>query len=201
MFFRKKRADSIDSLDKQVEKLLKDDPRIASLIEEDPSRKDILYGRMVEGYKRNKGIIKGAEIVDKVDRILGPIEAALAWFGPGPGYLASFGLRAIEEGLFKIPYAVYYTAKTGDYKALPGWALSEAAATVLPYGDIIDTLPIYKNRANRYMRKYVADDFVDYYGKKKEEPKQRRPEGKVIPFPRRKKMAEEEELAGVGRAA
>src|SRR3989344_5978244 len=167
-------------LEDQLAKLLKENPRLKGKIDERPELYQTLKSQYELAYEKYRGIIRGGELVDRVDRVLGPVEAALRWFGPGPGYIASFGLRAIEEALFKIPYAINYTAKTRDIGALPGWIASEAAATVLPYGDIIDVAPIYKGRARSYVRKAAAQAFEDYLVKQgllepleKKEPKRR----------------------------
>lgn len=167
------------SLDTQVNKIIEENGDIRKYISLNPDLKHVLYSRYNELYERYRGVIKGAEIVDSIDRILGPIEAALRWFGPGLGYIASFGLRAIEEVLFKIPYSIYYAAKTKDVKGVLGYALAETAATILPYGDILDVLPVYKMTAKKYLRDTVANSFLDYLRKGKEE--------KVVPLkvPRR----------------
>ena len=170
-------------LEYQVKKTIEENPEIGNYLKAEPKLHSVLY-RMHDDlyakseqikkriYDEHHGIIKGAELVDKVDRIFGPIEAGLRWLGPGIGYMASFGLRAIEELVFKIPYSIYYGAKTKlkDIKGLMGMALAEAAATILPYGDVLDALPTYKWIANRYvsnefekyMRNSLAKSFLDY---------------------------------------
>jgi len=173
------RSKSSGSLDSQVVQIINENPDIRKYISSDPNLKNELYSRYNAMYDKYKGIIKGAELVDKVDRILGPIESALRWFGPGVGYVASFGLRAMEELMFKIPYSIYYAGTTRDFKGAAGYVLAETAATVLPYGDsYVDILPIYKNTSQKYLRNAVAKDFMDYLKKAQEQAKK----AQVIPM-------------------
>ena len=157
------------SLDSQVDQIIKENPDINKYISLNPDLKDVLYSHYNRLYGQYKGIIRGAEIVDYWDRILGPIEAGLRWFGPGIGYILSFGLRAIEELVLKIPYSIYYGFKTKDFKGILNYALAETAATVLPYGDILDVLPVYKWTAQKYVRNAIAESFLDYVRKPAEE--------------------------------
>ena len=176
------------TIDTQLKKIIDENPDIENYVKTNPQLMDVLTKQYHSLYENQKGIIKGAELVDKVDQFLGPIEAALRWFGPGVGYIGSFGLRAIEELVFKIPYSIYYAGKTKDYKGVIGYILAETAATVLPYGDLLDVLPVYEWTAKKYFRDEVAKSFLEYVRKPRAVP------GESTDQPRKKQKSLDDAL-------
>jgi len=149
-------------LDYQVNKILDDYQDIKLYVRKKPELLERLKKTYKTAYEKNKWAMKGADFIDSVDQFLGPAEAVTRWFGPGLGYLISGGLR-LAEWAVKLPYSIYYGTKTGDWGSVGIWAANEAAAFLLPFGDLIDVVPVYKWRANKYLRGTVADAFKKQY--------------------------------------
>ncbi|MEM3112945.1 MAG: hypothetical protein QXI33_00795 [Candidatus Pacearchaeota archaeon] len=110
--------------------------------------------------KEYKGPIYFGRIIGKWDRITSGA-GMLSELVPGVGSAAS-ALEEIPELISKAIYAVYYTGKTGDWKAIPYWVAAETASFI-PFGvgDLVDWTNIYFNRARKKMKDAVKTKFKE----------------------------------------
>lgn len=135
------------SIQDVVDKILEENPLFRNNYTFQLAVKDI--------YEKYKVLYKTSEVVDKVDRIIGPIEAVLRAMGPGVGYLSCSLLRVGEELFLKIPFATYYAAKTKNFTQVGLWAGMELLATLLPFGDLIDIYPAYRKGTERLIEREI----------------------------------------------
>jgi hypothetical protein len=144
-----------------VDEILREDEYIRSLVIQNPEYRGLLERNVSEAFKKYRGVIYGARVVDSWDRVtsaLGLIGDAVGPFSAGAGNLFSAG-EEIVEGIPKGIYALYYLKKTGDKKAIPLWAGAEAASFIPYVGDAIDMTNIYVNRARRMTKEKAKEEF------------------------------------------
>lgn len=148
-----------ENLDEHVNTLIRNNPNIRSAIEKNPRNYDILKRTAYDLYTKARPYITGAKLVDSWDRVTSSL-SLLAEAFPGAGQLVSAGEEVVEL-IPKVFYSLYYALKTKDYKALPYFALAEAASFIPIVGDLIDLSNIYVNRARKTFQRKVANSFLE----------------------------------------
>lgn len=162
----------MSSIDSLVDEVIDHNEEISQMIGQDPNLRNNLYEVVRQNYTRYKGALKGAEFVDKVDKVAGPLEAALQYFAPigTPLYGIAEFAKVAEWGLLKLPYAIYYAVKTKDYSNVLSWTATEAAAHLIPFGNVIDVLPTYTKFTKDYFIKKSSEQFINSLSRKSVEP-------------------------------
>lgn len=115
-----------------------------------------LIERLVD--EKDKKLLYYARSIDRIDRILGPIESVLQFYGSPPMQVAGTILEIAELGLLKIPFIIKYLRQTKDYDALYSWLPREIFAISVPFGDFIDISKAYHNQARNYFEKKVIEE-------------------------------------------
>jgi len=131
---------------KTLEEIMGEDAEIKNAVDNNPNLYDSLLGIHESEYERLRIPIKAYELVDKCDKYLAIAETALRVPGPGQnmlGYVALRGPELIIKGLASL----YYGAKTKDWKGVRNLAAMETAATLAPFGEMVNVLPAYKKTA------------------------------------------------------
>lgn len=144
-----------------VNEILREDEGIRQAVIYNPRYRALLEQMTLETFKKYKGVLKGARLVDSWDRVtsaIGLVGDAVGPFTGGAGNIVS-ALEEIPELIPKAIYAVYYRAKTGDKKAIPYWTAAEAASFIPYVGDAIDMANIYVDRARKMTKEKVKKDF------------------------------------------
>ncbi len=144
-----------------VNEILREDESIRLAIVENPKYRELLEKEIVSAFKKYKNVIRGARVIDSWDRVssvLGLASDAAAPFTAGLSSLISAG-EEVVEGIPKGIYAIYYGIKTGDWKALPKWALYEGASFIPVVGDAIDMTNVYITRARKMTKEKVKKKF------------------------------------------
>lgn len=141
------------NLDAIISKIVGRNPKLKRAVREDPQLKRQLTGIVDDYYSRNKGLLSWAKFNDKINRILGPAEAGLRYFSPlgTVGFGLYSAAKLLHYALIKLPYTIYYAAKTRDLKGSIGLALSDIAKYVIPFGTAADILPLYERTVNKYI--------------------------------------------------
>jgi hypothetical protein len=154
-----------EDLGYHVDQIISEYKPIRDAIEQKPYLRDALTEYMKHTLYEYKWLLYGAKTVDSVDKIAAVVELGAGFFGPQ----AETGVKAVTEPLeavLKIPYAVYYTAKAGDYVA-PLYFAAVEAASLIPYlGEAVDFADLYVGRVRTQMRRKVADRFLENIVKK-----------------------------------
>ncbi len=121
----------------------------------------LLFSLYKEQYEKYKDLIVGASIIDKIDMFLGPIEAVLMATGyESPRRLA--WVSRIAQEFIKVPFAVYYLARTNRITHLGYWAMSEGIAFSSGFGRLVDVFPLYRTMAKRFVRDKTCEAFIDF---------------------------------------
>jgi len=108
--------------------------------------------------EEDRKLLSHAELVDKIDRIIGPLESTLQIYG-NPFWASVGWVLEMSELLFlKAPFIMKYLQRTKDYDALVSWLPREIIATMVPYGDFIDIMNAYKNRARQYYEQQLSEE-------------------------------------------
>lgn len=159
------------SVDAVLENIIKYKPDMKKFIE-DPSTRAMLEQEINTTYQKYAKVTKFAKLIDNVDRKTAVIKSFLSIFGL-PGKLVASALD-FPELVAKGIYGAYYTAKTGDLSAMPGWAVYEGISYILPFGNLLDLRDTYKRKVKKSLDKIVAEKTVDkflakVYGNKKDE--------------------------------
>ena len=144
-----------------VNEILREDEYIRMAIINNPDYRNLLEQEISSAFKKYRGVILGAKVVDSWDRVtsaLGLVGDAVGIVSGGLGNLISAG-EEIVEGIPKGIYALYYGKKTGDWKAIPVWALYEGASFIPGIGDAIDMTNIYVNRARKMTKEKAKEEF------------------------------------------
>lgn len=97
----------------------------------------------------NKTILERAKNVDRLDRIMGPLEVALYY--SNSDVLISMGaiLSTAEIAFSKVPFMINYIRETKDYMALATILPKEIVANMFKIGGIIDIFPTYTWYVNK----------------------------------------------------
>ena len=90
-------------------------------------------------------LINYAILVDKVDRITGPLESTLQISGVESLQTIGNIISLIEDLVIKVPFVITYISSTKDLSCLASWLPKEVFAHTMPYGDMIDIMHSYKN--------------------------------------------------------
>lgn len=149
-----------------VNEILREDEDIRLAVVNNPFYREFLEKEVSDVFKDYRGIIYGARVVDSWDRVtssLGLIGDAAGVVSGGLGNVISAG-EEIVEGIPKGIYALYYGKKTGDWKAIPLWALYETASFIPGVGDLIDMTNIYVDRARYMTKNKVKENFKKKVG-------------------------------------
>ncbi len=118
-------------------------------------------------YMEHKGLLEYATLIDKVDKVLGPLEAVCRYFPQL--YVPRLIMIAVEETI-KLPFMVKYLTKVNSKESfldLIGFGIIETFATVFPYADIVDMYNLYKNSVKKYIRNEASKKFTDMMVAKK----------------------------------
>jgi len=144
-----------------VNEILREDEEIRNIVTTNPAYREFLYKKVLENFQKYKGVIYGSKVVDSWDRVTSAIGLAADAVGPFSGGIgtAISGAEEIVEGVPKGIYAVYYLAKTGDWKSIPIWGAAELASMIPYLGDAIDMTNLYVQRARKFVKKSVKKDF------------------------------------------
>jgi hypothetical protein len=154
------------NIDDTVERIIRKNPRIQQAVENDPSLRNKLSDIVEENYTSNSTLLNWAKFNDKANRILGPLEAGLRYLSPlgSIGFGIYSAAKLLHYGLLKLPYAVYYAAKTHDVKGTLALTLAEVAKYVTPFGGVGDVLPLYQKTIESYVIRNSAKKLEDYIG-------------------------------------
>lgn len=133
-----------------------EDKYVRQHLEEHPEDAGALESIIDNNRTHYKNMITAAGMVDTLDKW----GAAFALFGDIFGG-AGVGEDALEL-IYKIPYAIYYLAKTKDYGALIGWGIHEVLSLIPGVGELADVRDIYLTRARKYVIKKTVDDFREF---------------------------------------
>jgi len=175
-------------LEKEVKKIMNENPEMGEKIRKNQDLKDKLYGVLAEQYEKNKHFLYGAKWVDRVKKwaniIKLPFDIAL---GPILGYLPR-GLVNIAEMIIELPYMAYYTKKVKGQAGRKSVYGARAAIQYLPLfpgipGDIAGMIPLYERGAKKAIRKETVDIMQKYLSQK---------DDKDIEFPKDEEDKEEE---------
>ena len=126
-----------------------------------PRYRDLLEQQSVAAFKKYSGVITGAKMVDSWDRVTsaaGLLADAAGVVSAGTGNVLS-AVEEVAEGIPKGIYALYYRAKTGDWKSIPLWTEYEIASLIPFVGDAIDMTNIYVHRARKMTKEKVKKEF------------------------------------------
>lgn len=129
-----------------------------------PQARSLLEEEIDQAYDKYKNVTKFANLIDNVDKYTGTFKAFLDVFGI-PGKVLGTILD-LPELMVKGAYGMYYTFKTGDYGAAPGWAIYEGASSLLPFGQILDTEGIYTKRIEKTLEKMIVKNIVSGFLRK-----------------------------------
>ncbi len=105
--------------------------------------------------EEDKQLLKYANWVDNIDRILGPITSTCQLYGTPTIVAISTILSYAEVLLLKTPFIYKYVKRTGDYDALVTWIPKEIFANTVPYGNLIDIMKSYRNRTRRFFESKI----------------------------------------------
>jgi hypothetical protein len=123
----------------------------------DPGIKSgVLMDSYLKAREKYLPMLRFASFVDRVDMVLSPLEAILILKAPKLGA----PLMAAELGL-KAAFILYYTAKTDDFKDAAIFAANEAFGAAIPYGNMIDILPLYIFCAQNFVRQKAFEYYID----------------------------------------
>ncbi|MFP4118798.1 MAG: hypothetical protein ACLFTH_01975 [Candidatus Woesearchaeota archaeon] len=103
--------------------------------------------------QKSDPLIRQSRMVDKIDRILGPLAAAC--YFSGSDYLQTAGaiMNTVEIVGLKLPFIAQYLTSTRDYRSLLFWLPKEIISNSYPLGNIADIVPIYHNRTRHKLQK------------------------------------------------
>jgi len=147
-----------EDLGMHVDYIIKHDPIINEYVKRDPKYRLLLRDKLEDVYKNYKPYLISAGIVDTWDRATSALGEA-AQFVPGVGNLFAAGEEMVEL-VPKIVYSAMYAHGTGDYNALPYFAVNELASFTPYVGEAIDFKNIYLERARERLRKRASEDFM-----------------------------------------
>lgn len=152
-------VDKVISKDKNLQRRVKANPRLKSRV------RDII----AKSYEKNKGLVEWSRFTDKINAVLGPLEAGLRYFSPlgTVGFGIYSAAKLLHYGLVKLPYSIYYTLKTGDIVGSVASSLGEMAKYALPFGSVGDILPLNSAVADRYMLKDARQGLEDVLGEER----------------------------------
>jgi len=152
---------SKESVSDFTNEILREDEAIRTAVISNPRYRELLEKYVAKNFKKYRGVMKGAKVVDSWDRVtsaMGLVGDAVGPFSGGLGYAFS-ALEEVGEMIPKGIYALYYVKKTGDKKAIPLWAGAEAASFIPYVGDAIDMTNIYVNMARKITKEKTKEDF------------------------------------------
>ncbi len=151
-------------LEDYIEKVLRRNPKLRAAVKHDKRLRSTLHDVVAESYDNYRSLLGWSTFTDKINRILGPLEAGLRYFSPlgSTGFGVYSAAKLLHYGLIKLPYALYYTLKTGDVKGALGIGLGEVAKYVLPFGTLGDALPLYRKTVERYILRNSEKKLEDY---------------------------------------
>jgi hypothetical protein len=96
--------------------------------------------------------LKGyAKLVDKVDRITGPLSASLYLTGTDWGMNYAAAINTLELTLFKAPFVAIYLHRTRDFKSLGLFLPKELVTNFLPVYGFADVIPLYSYRTRYFL--------------------------------------------------
>ncbi|VVB79213.1 Uncharacterised protein [uncultured archaeon] len=146
-----------DSVSDFTDEILREDEYLRNLVLQNPDYRGLLEQHVSDQFKKYKGVLTGAKLVDSWDRVTSAIGMAAEVF-PGLGTLVDEGEELVEL-IPKGIYAVHYVHKTKDWKAPIYWTAAEAASFIPIVGDAIDMTNIYVNRARKVTKDAVKKEF------------------------------------------
>ena len=144
-----------------VNEIMREDEEIRKAVLSNPRYRDLLEQQSVVAFKKYSGVITGAKVVDSWDRVTsaaGLVADAAGVVSAGAGNVIS-AVEEVAEGIPKGIYALYYLAKTGDWKSIPLWTAYEIASLIPFVGDAIDMTNIYVHRARKMTKEKVKKEF------------------------------------------
>ena len=141
------------SLEDYVEKVLENNPKFREAFKTIPRFRSQLKDIVSQSYHEYKGLVDWSRFTDKINRILGPVEAGIRYFSPlGTTGFGIYSLtKLLHYGLVKLPYSIYYTLKTGDFMGSIATGLAEVAKYFLPFVNLGDILPLYSKTVDNYI--------------------------------------------------
>lgn len=140
--------------------ILREDEELRNRVMANPQYRQLLEEKVAQTFKEYRGVLTGSKLVDSWDRVtssVGLVADAAGPFSGGLGNLISAG-EEIPELIPKAIYALYYGAKTKDYKAIPYWTAIEAASFIPYLGDAIDMSNSYVDRARKITKEKVKKE-------------------------------------------
>lgn len=161
----------IEKVYNELNKLLLENHAVYACVEKDPSflgvkedvksdKKPLLFEIYKEQYGTYKDLLVISSAIDKVDMFMGPLEAGFISTGYDIARKIAGFSRVVQECV-KLPFAIYYLAKTNKINHLGYWAASEAIAISSGFGRVIDVAPLYRMMAERFVRDKTCEKFID----------------------------------------
>lgn len=153
---------SRESVSDFANQILREDERIRNAVIRNPDYRILLEDKVRESFARYKGVMTGGKLVDSWDRVVSGVRIisdAAAPASGGAGFLIS-ALFNVADLIPKGLYGVYYTAKTGDWKAAPMWTAYEAASFIPYVGEAIDFMNVYIDRARWFTKEKAKKEFM-----------------------------------------
>jgi hypothetical protein len=149
-----------ESVSEFTNEILREDEQLRTRVMLNPDYRVLLEKKVAQVFKEYRGVLTGSKLVDSWDRVtsaMGLLGDAASPFSAGLGTLLSAG-EEIVESIPKAIYALYYGAKTKDWKAIPYWTAAEAASFIPYLGDAIDMSNIYLHRARKITKEKVKKE-------------------------------------------
>ncbi len=115
-----------------------------------------LIERLVD--EKDKKLLYYARSIDKIDRVLGPLESMMQIYGSPTLQVAATILEIAELSFLKAPFVITYLRQTKDYDALYSWLPREIFALSFSFGDFVDISKAYHNQARNYFEKKVIEE-------------------------------------------
>lgn len=148
---------SRESVSDFTDELLREDEYLRRVVLQNPEYRTLLEQHVSDQFKKYRGVLTGAKLVDSWDRVTSTIGVAAEIF-PGLGTIVDEGEELVEL-IPKGIYAVHYMKKTKDWKGPLYWTAAEAASFIPIVGDAIDMTNIYVNRARKVTKQAVKKEF------------------------------------------
>jgi len=116
---------------------------------------------VAESYKENKFMRNFATVVDVWDKLLVPVDVAGDYMKivGGAGYGISTA-KEIAEMAVKLPYMIYFTAKTKKVR-LTAFNLGYEALSFLVPGSVLDLNNMYVREADEYIVERAKERFLE----------------------------------------
>jgi hypothetical protein len=142
-----------------IDYVISKDRKLKKLLKNNPNYRELLHKSFQEASKEYGVYYNWAKAIDKWDRYTSAIGLA-SEVVPVIGNIFS-EIEEVGELIPKSVYAVNYIKKTGDYMAVPYWALHELASFLPWIGELVDMKNIYINRTRKTIARAMKKRFFE----------------------------------------